>query len=52
MAVLSVSVPQARAMLAQYHDFLIRKAMADGKSQQRAEADLARSTGCWTCSGR
>ncbi len=41
VATLSVSVPQVRALLAQYHGFLVKKAVADGKSQARAEMDLS-----------
>ena len=40
VATLSISVPQVRALLAQYHDFLVKKAMADGKGKVQAEGDL------------
>ncbi len=42
VAMLSVSVPQVRALLTRYHDFLVKQAMAnEGKSQQKAESDLS-----------
>jgi hypothetical protein len=42
VSILSISAPQVRALLAQYHDFLITKAVAnEGKDRQKAENDLA-----------
>ncbi len=42
VAMLSVSAPQVRELLAQYHDFLVKQAIAnEGKSRQKAEGDLA-----------
>jgi hypothetical protein len=41
VAVLSVSAPQVRQMLAHYRDFLVKQAIArEGKSQQQAQGDM------------